>query len=123
MDLVARDNDNAICIVDHKSRVLKERGSKRVKSNAVLDEYLRQLYLYSIPVTAQYGTPDFLVFNCFRSGTLITEPFSQVAFYETVTWALDTIENILRETNWLPCEDFWQCRYLCDMASECEYYT
>ena len=63
IDMVTRDVAGALCIVDHKSRTLKERGHKRPKSNAVLDEYLRQLYLYSLPVTAQYGPPDYLVFN------------------------------------------------------------
>jgi hypothetical protein len=122
IDLVAHDAD-ALCIVDHKSRTLKERGGRRVKSNAVLDEYLRQLYLYSIPVAARYGLPGRLIFNCFRSGTLITEPFSQAAFGETVAWALRTIEEILQETDWLPCQDAWKCRYLCDVAGECEYFT
>ena len=32
------------------------------------------------------------------------------------------IEDILRETDWLPCEDAWKCRYLCDVAGECEYF-
>ena len=121
IDLVARDTAGAISIVDHKSRALKERGGRRVKSNTLLDEYLRQLYLYSIPVAAQYGPPDHLVFNCFRTGTLITEPFSQAAFEEAIAWALRTIEDILRETDWLPCENTWMCRYLCDVAGECEY--
>jgi len=121
IDLVARDEASALCIVDHKSRALKERGARRHKSNALLDEYLRQLYLYSIPVTAQFGQPDKLVFNCFRTGMLIAEPFSRAAFDETVDWALRIIEEISRESNWLPCEEMWKCRYLCDMAGECEY--
>jgi len=121
IDLVARDAAGAISIIDHKSRALKERGGRRVKSNALLDEYLRQLYLYSIPVAEQYGPPGKLMFNCFRSGSLISEPFSQAAFEETIAWALRTIEDILREKDWLPCEDAWKCRYLCDVAGECEY--
>ena len=123
IDMVARDAAGAICVVDHKSRVLKERGPRRPKSNALLDEYLRQLYLYSVPVTAQYGPPGFLVFNCFRSGVLIKEPFSQAAFEESIAWALRTIEDILQEAEWLPCEEAWKCCYLCDMAEHCEYNT
>ena len=123
IDLIARDAAGALCVVDHKSRALKERGGRRVKSNALLDEYLRQLYLYSIPVTARYGPPDHLMFNCFRSGTLITEPFSQADFEETAAWALRTIEEIMCETDWSPREESWKCRYLCDVAEECEYFT
>jgi len=123
IDLVARDTTGTISIVDHKSRALKKRGGRRVKSNALLDEYLRQLYLYSIPVAQQFGQPEVLAFNCFRTGSMIMEPFSQAAFDESIAWALGTIEDILWETDWLPCEDAWKCRYLCDVAGECEYYT
>jgi len=123
IDLVARGDAGAISIIDHKSRALKERGGRRVKSNALLDEYLRQLYLYSVPVAKRYGPPSNLMFNCFRSGSIISEPFSQAAFEETIAWALRTIEEILRETEWLPCEDAWKCRYLCDVAGDCEYAT
>ena len=121
IDLVARSTAGAFSIVDHKSRALKERGGRRAKSNALLDEYLRQLYLYSIPVAEQYGPPDYLAFNCFRTGSMIMEPFSQAAFEEAIAWASRTIEDILRETDWLPCENTWMCRHLCDVAGECEY--
>jgi ATP-dependent exoDNAse (exonuclease V) beta subunit len=43
IDMIARDEAGALCIVDHKSRALKERGPRRHKSNVMLDEYLRQL--------------------------------------------------------------------------------
>jgi len=84
IDLIASDTAAALSIVDHKSCALKERGGRRVKSNALLDEYLRQLYLYSIPVADRFGPPDVLAFNCFRSGTIISAPFSQAAFDETI---------------------------------------
>jgi len=121
IDLVARSTADALSVVDHKSRALKERGPRRHKSNALLDEYLRQLYLYSIPVMARYGPQDYLMFNCFRTGTLIKEPFSQAAYEDAVAWALRTIEDILQESEWAPCEEAWKCRYLCDVANECEY--
>ena len=111
----------ALCIIDHKSRALKERGPRRAKSNALLDEHLRQLYLYSIPVRARYYQPDRLCLNCFRGGNLISEPFTRAAFEETAGWALRTIEEILHETDWLPREELWQCRHLCDVAGACEY--
>ena len=121
IDLVANDAAEGLSIVDHKSRALKERRGRRPKSNALLDEYLQQLYLYAVPVTAKHGTPDNLVFNCFRTGALISESFSQAAFDKTIAWALHTIEEILQESDWPPCEESWKCRYLCDMADECEY--
>jgi len=51
------------------------------------------------------------------------EPFSQTAFDRTIAWAMNTIEDILREEDWSPCEDVWKCCHLCDMAEHCEYYN
>ena len=77
IDCVAVDNGGVI-ILDNKSRVLKPRSSKSrpTKSDIELDSYLRQLYIYSIPVREQYGSdPVRLEFNCFRSGDIISEKF------------------------------------------------
>ena len=66
--------DSELCIVDHKSRILK--GRKTKKESATLGSYLRQLYLYAIPIYEIYHKyPDKLGFNCFRSQEMIWEPF------------------------------------------------
>ena len=124
VDLVYEDVDSALCILDHKSHALKPRSCRRkpTRTDIELDEYLRQLYLYSIPIERKYGRfPDFLEFNCYRTGTRIKEHFHLDALEETKRWALDTIESIRRESEWKPNLDFWQCKYLCGYCDQCEY--
>lgn len=100
IDLIGRDMNGKVFVVDHKSRALKERGGRRAKSNAVLDEYLTQLYLYSIPITEMFGRPEGLMFNCFRTNTVIAEVFSEAKLVDAVRWATSTIEEILEEKDW-----------------------
>lgn len=124
VDMIYEDKDGALCILDHKSRALKPRSNrkKKTKTDEELDQYLRQLYLYSIPVTSAFGrTPDFLEFNCYRTGVRIKEPFCIEKLEETRRWAHDTIEAIGREKDWRPDLDFWRCKYLCGFCDQCEY--
>lgn len=112
-------------ILDNKSRDLKPRSlrKKPTKSDGELDSYLRQLYLYSVPIKDLFDTyPDRLEFNCFRTGQLISEPFQEKALGTTKEWALQTIEKITENDDWSPQMDYWKCRYLCDLNQHCEYY-
>lgn len=117
-------DDRGIVLVDHKARALKPRSGRKkpTKSDDELDRYLRQLYLYSIPVFQQYGVyPDRLVFDCYRTQSLITEPFCMQALEETKTWATETIEKIVHTERWYPELDYCRCKHLCDVNLECDY--
>lgn len=123
IDAVA--NDVGIDIVDNKSRDLKQRSTckKPTKSDKELDKYLRQLYLYSIGVKNEYKQlPENLCFNCFRSETVIIEPFNKEKFKEAQEWALGMIDTIRNTTEWNPNIDYFVCRYLCDQNHNCDYY-
>lgn len=124
VDLVYEDEDSALYILDHKSRALKSRSARKkpTKTDAELDEFLRQLYLYAIPIERKYGRfPDFLEFNCYRTGERIKEEFHLDALEETKRWALGTIENIRQESEWRPNLDYWRCKYMCGYYDQCEY--
>ena len=125
IDLVERDNSGDILLIDNKSKALKPRstGNKARKSDEELDEYLRQLYLYSYYIFAQYGRfPDKLCFNCFRKDLFIEEPFDKTAYERAIGWFLNKIEEIAVETEFNPDIDFFRCRYLCEMQDHCEYF-
>lgn len=124
IDLVSK-NGNDIYITDNKSRALKKRGTRKkpTKSDKELDEYLRQLYLYSISVQNEYGVlPKELRFNCFRINDLITEPFNVEDYESTKKWAINSIEKITEESDWNPNIDYFKCSYLCDCNIHCEYF-
>lgn len=122
IDAVAKDT--GIVVVDNKSRDLKQRSTRKkpTKSDEELDKYLRQLYFYCIGILNEYKElPEKLCFNCFRSGTVITEPFVQEKFEDAQNWALEMIDTIRNTTEWTPNVDYFVCNHLCDMCHHCEY--
>lgn len=124
-DLITRSGDD-FTIIDHKSRDLKPRSSRKTptKSDEELDAYLRQLYLYASAVEAETGfTPKELAFNCYRTGVLIREPFRREACDAAKAWALDAIAGIERTESWKPNLDYYHCNYICPFHRDCEYYA
>lgn len=126
IDLKAKNrHDGSLMIIDHKSRALKPRSKRKkpTQSDETLDGYLRQLYLYSQPVLDESGHyPKSLVFNCFRNGNVIIEPFEIEKFNEAKQWASELADKIIDNDDWRPNEDFYFCHYLCDKNHECEYF-
>ena len=125
IDEISR-SEGKIIITDNKSRNLKPRSkrSKPTASDKELDKYLKQLYIYSVPIECTYNElPSELRFNCFRTQTLISEPFNKTDYTNTKKWAIKTIENISKEQNWKPNIELFKCRHICDVHSECEYFN
>ena len=124
IDVSAMDGDDHV-IVDHKSHALKPRTfrPKPTKSDEELDQYLRQLYLYSIPIREIYGVyPTKLCFNCFRTGTFIVEPFREEKLGQAKDWFLDSVEQIKETEYFPPVLDYFKCTNLCENNADCEYY-
>ena len=124
LDYETKDED-ILSIGDNKSRTLKERSGRKkpTKTDIELDEYFRQLYLYSIPFKERYGRyPNFLEFNCFRIKKIICEPFDEKKLKEAKAWASEMVNRILQNEDWEPRVDYWKCRYLCDQNKNCEYF-
>jgi len=124
IDLLVKNQDGDLEIIDHKSADIKPRSNrkKETKGDIKLDEYLRQLYLYSIPVYDEYKVyPKYLNFNVFRCGEWIKEPFQIEKLEEAKQWVIDTINKINNESAWLPLSDEYFCNHLCSMRKICEY--
>lgn len=124
IDSVLHDGSE-LCINDHKSRDLKPRSdrAKPTKTDVLLDEYLRQLYLYSIPINEMYGRyPDYLMFNCYRTQKIIKEPFRETALETAKLWSVESINKINTEEDWAPNINPFRCKYLCDVSQHCEYF-
>lgn len=126
IDMVYEKSDGSgLAIVDHKSRGLKPRSKRKkpTQTDAELDRYLRQLYIYASAVAQQYGRwPTQLELNCYRTGTNIIEEFNRTAFVETVDWAANTIHAIGQESDWEPDMEFFKCKHICGINDVCEYY-
>ena len=103
-----------IHIVDHKSH-------KRWKSKKERQDYLRQLYLYSLFVKEKYGEwPSTLSFNLFQQPKVDVEPFNFAAFEEARDWFLRTIDQIYKDQAFWGNENTWFCSSLCDAREYCD---
>ena len=119
------EKDGDLYVVDNKSRNLKPRSTRSnpTKSDLELDDYLKQLYLYSAAVEQEYGKlPKSLCFNCFQTPVFIEEPFKEQAYAESKQWLFNKVEEITRETDFLPSVEYFKCTYLCEMRDFCDYY-
>ena len=124
IDVLSRTGKSSLHITDHKSHGLMPRSGRRfpTKYDKELDDYLRQQYLYSIPVHDEYGQyPKTLNFNCYRHGRFITEPFDPIKLHEVKVWAVNLIDTIKNEKEWEPNPDQFKCNYICDMKGHCEH--
>ena len=83
VDYIGKENGEYV-IVDHKSRDLKPRSTRKQPTvkDKELDFMLRQLYIYAAAIKKEYGKfPKLLCFNCFKSNVLIEEPFDEAAYH------------------------------------------
>ena len=125
IDFLGKDENGDLYIVDNKSRILKPRSSrvKPTQNDLVLDKMLRQLYLYAEGIKREFGKyPKALCFNCFRSNTLIVEPFDEAKHKEALEWAGNLIEEIKDTSDFVPNVEFFQCKYLCGYNNDCCYW-
>jgi len=148
IDLVVRDSEGNLCIIDHKSKTIFKRKCvcelceknysleaatkrdftciKKCKGrlNEIITEemrdFLRQLYLYSIPVYEKYGEyPKKLIFNFFREGGFWATDFNIKTLEEAKAWAVDTIESIRNDEKFAPNVDGFFCKWICGQRRNC----
>ena len=125
IDHLGKTKDGFV-ITDHKSKSMKARSrrAKPTEGDKLLDDMLRQLYVYAAAVKQRYGEfPVKLCFNSFRTNRLIEEPFRLQAYHEALDWAKEQIEEIRNAEEFLPHPDFFSCRYICGVHQQCCYYN
>lgn len=118
------EKDGELYIVDNKSRDLKSRSHRETRTinDKILDQMLKQLYLYAIAVKKEYGRyPKSLCFNCFKSGVFVEEPFIEAKLNDTVAWATNTIEYIIKTEDFSPYIEYFPCNFICEVNEECIY--
>lgn len=123
-DLIMKEN-GGIVLYDHKAKGLKPYSGKKkpTKTDIELSEYFRQLYLYAIGIKKEYGEyPSELVFNCYRTQTLIRQKFDETALKEAEKWAVGLIDSIKSCKDWSPDIDFFKCKNLCGLNDRCDFY-
>ena len=129
IDLLLRDKETGkITILDHKSGSVKllKNGtvSKSQKEQEHFLEFKRQLYLYSIPIIEEYGRVDYLCWNLFKDGNILTIPWNETEYDEAQEWAWSQIQKLYNRNEWPEKENAdkdYYCRNLCGQREICEY--
>lgn len=126
IDLIVENKNGEIEIVDHKSKDLKKPQKKKwedinTRRETEFYQYLRQLYIYCIPLIEQDNViPKYLNFNCFRKSKWLQVPFDMEDYKESKQWALDIIESIYKDEtmNNTYNQDFF-CNFICSVSAYC----
>lgn len=125
IDLLIRGKDSGkIIIIDHKSSEypLGKRGQVLKKNQENYISYKRQLYLYSQQIFNEYGEyPTEIWWNYFRDQKWIKLPFDSEEFEEAKRWAINVIQDVYKEENFLPKMDYFYCNNLCGFRNSCDY--
>jgi CRISPR/Cas system-associated exonuclease Cas4 (RecB family) len=113
IDLLARDQDNNLIIIDHKTR-------SEFKSRKELDEYLRQLYLYSIPIVEKYKEyPKELILNMIKEKRDIKVEYNTKKLEEAKMWVIHTIDTIKNDNEFKAKPSQFFCDYICSVIEYC----
>lgn len=125
-DAIYKDKETGeIILQDHKTSSFKYKvdGSISKTNQKVFDHYVKQEYLYCIPLIEQYGKVDWLTWNMIRDQREIKIPFNQEDYEKTIEWAINIIETIKNEAMWLPdTSNNYFCNVLCSNRSSCYYH-
>ena len=106
--------DNDLVMTDHKI--------SNPFSGKILNEKLRQMYLYSFAVKEYYGKfPDYLEFNFFRKGVAKRYKFQEEMVEESLEWAEREVEKIEAEEDFPFTPSHFFCGNLCNFRNICKY--
>lgn len=116
VDLICRNTDGDLVIIDHKSK-------SKFKTKAERNEYSKQLYIYSFAVNRKYGEfPKYLKFNMFRNENPWVEfEFDENKYKETMQWVSDEVEEIENCTEFNPITTGFYHNNFCPYILKCTY--
>lgn len=112
IDRLSKNSDGKLVVEDYKS--------KKFKSKREVNEYFKQLYIYSMAVKEKYGEyPAKLQFNCFRDTSKPYETeFNEEALENAKRWVFDTVEEIYNTEIFEPNYNKSFCKYICSVPAE-----
>jgi hypothetical protein len=125
IDLLIRHKETGdIIVIDHKSGEypIGKKGNVLKKKINDYESYKRQLYLYCQTVIEEYGVePKGLQWNYFRDKQWLKLPFIREEYEAARKWAIQLIDEVYKEDNFLPKLDYFYCNNLCGFRNSCDY--
>ena len=127
VDLLLRDSNGNLIIVDHKSSdpFLKKNGEPYAKSKEQFENYVRQLSLYCYGIEQMYGEkPVKIVFHHFKNdGKLTVLPINDEMINDATAWCFHIIQQIYDDETFEAKSKTGFCYRLCDYRKNCDYIT
>lgn len=112
IDLLLRDPNGKIVVLDHKSHIFKNKRE--------IEHYSIQLILYCLYVKEKYGEyPDRVVFNTFRNQKIVKIKFTEERLESALQWARDTIASIEKDIEWKAVPQGYFCEQICGYKNSC----
>ena len=125
VDLLLRDDNGNLIVVDHKSSdpFLKKNGEPYAKSKEQFENYVRQLSIYCYGIEQIYGEkPVKIVFHHFKNdGKLTVLPVSDELIGDAWAWCNNIIQQIYDDDVFEAKPKTGFCYRLCDYRKDCEY--
>ena len=126
-DLILRNkSDGKVILVDHKSagHFMKKDGVTPLKNQIEnFNTYKKQMYLYADAMKKVMGFyPDLIVWNHFLdAGKKTVIGFNQKDLEESLVWALDIIDKMYSDEEFLENQNYMMCNVLCEYRDSCVY--
>lgn len=112
IDLVFYNENNELCVLDHKSK-------NKFKSKKDQAQYAKQLYLYAWASKELYNTyPKWLIFNMMRGNPVHIE-FNKEDMDKTLQWFNNTVQEIRESITYDANKDSFYCWNWCGLGT-CE---
>ena len=129
IDILLKDKSTGeIIVLDYKSRRVDtlKNGNLSKGSLRQLEDFKKQLYIYSKAVFEEYGKyPDKIAWDHFNDIKFVFVDFDIDEYNKTLEWVKETIvliENEFDYGKWLPNNDnVFYCKELCGMRKICQY--
>ena len=126
LDLLLKDDDGEYIVVDHKcssplrKKTTKKNGVEFVLDNNKIKGYKKQMYVYAIDIKQRYGKfPKQMWINFFKANLIHKIDFVEEEYLDVVKWIDDSIDMILKETEWKANRSDYFCKYLCGSRKSC----
>lgn len=122
IDLMYKDENGDLIILDHKTSEYPITKKGRIKKNkqATMDGYIKQLAMYAYGVKNVIGQmPKYIGWNFIREGKIYLIPVTDKLISETMKWAKEVIEKIYKTEEFEKIGEYFMCGNLCDFRNEC----
>lgn len=122
IDLMYKDENGDLIILDHKTSEYPLTKQGRIKKNKqpMMDGYTKQLAMYAYGVKNIIGImPKYIGWNFIRESKTYLIPVTDEIISNTMNWATGVIKKIYNTYDFAKNGEYFMCKNLCDFRDIC----